>query len=205
MENNDMHNIWKSIDSGISPKSKAELNALLISKIWKTINKFLYIIGISVFFSAGLLIFLTVTALNRKDDLPYLINNATLGIVTVISLVSGFISWHNLNKNKFNEPLKSWLERRIKVLTKWLTGRNSKLYIVIIPFIYIPAILSIHVFYEHKPFIEVLKTGESVYGLIAGTVAGLIVAYVAVRKIRKYQLHQLGSLQEVYDRLCQPE
>jgi hypothetical protein len=93
--------------------------------------------------------------------------------------------------NKFNQPLKEWLEVRIILLSKWLTGKLSKLYIFLIPVLYALTVLSIHVYFENKTFIEVLKTEESIIGLIVGASIGLFISYYAARKIRKYQLHNL--------------
>ena len=87
-------------------------------------------------------------------------------------------------------------------LSKWVTGKFSKLYILLIPFLYVLTVLSIHVYFENKPFIEVLKTEESIIGLIVGTPIGLFVSFFAVRKIRKYQLNNLEFLKDLYDRLC---
>jgi|ERR1035437_8110905 hypothetical protein len=202
MENNELQKIWKTIDTEINQKSKDELNLLLISKTKQTINKFLVIISISILVCIGLLIYLTITSLNRQNDLIYLINNATLGIVTIISLISGLLSWHKLQKNRYNQPLKNWLEGRINLLSKWLTGRLSKLYIFLIPFLYVLIVLSIHVYFENKLFIEVLKTEESIIGLIVGAPIGLFVSYFGARKIRKYQLHNLEFLKDLHGRLC---
>ncbi len=202
MENNELQKIWKSVDSEINQKSKDELKLLLTSKTKQTINKFLAILSISIFVSLGLLIWLSYTSLNRQNDIIYLINNATLGFVTIISLVSALFSWRKLQNNKFNQPLKKWLELRISLLNKWLMGKFSNLYILIIPFIYGLTVLSIHVYFENRLFIDVLNTEESIIGLIVGTPLGLFVSYYAVRKIRKYQLHNLEFLKDLYDRLC---
>lgn len=202
MENNELQKIWKNVDAEINQKSKEELNLLLTSKSKQTINKFLIIIGISILVSLGLLIYLTITSLNRQDDLIYLINNITLGIVTIMSLLSGLLSWYKLRNNKYNQPLKNWLEVRISHLNKGLNGRFSKLYIVLIPFLIVLTVLSIHVYFENKLFTEVLRTEESIIGLIVGTPIGLFVAYFAVRKIRKYLLNNLEFLNDLHCRLC---
>jgi len=202
MENNELQKIWKTIDTEINQKSKAELNLLLISKTKQTINKFLVIISISILVCFGLLIYLTITSINRQNDLIYLINNATLGIITIISLISGLLSWHKLQKNKYNQPLKNWLEERINLLSKWLTGKLSKLYIFSIPLLYVLIVLSIHVYFENKSFIDVLNTEESIIGLIIGAPIGLFVSYFGARKIRKYQLHNLEFLKDLHGRLC---
>ncbi len=202
MENNELQKIWKTIDTEINQKSKDELNLLLTSKTKQTINKFLVIMIISILICIGLLIYLTITSLNRQNDLLYLINNATLGIVTIISLISGLLSWYKIQNNRYNQPLKIWLEERIHLLSKWLTGRFSKLYLFLIPFLYVLIVFSIHVYFENKSFIEVLKTEESIIGLIIGAPIGLFVSYFAVRKIRKFQIHNLEFLKDLHGRLC---
>lgn len=202
MENNELQKIWKSIDIAINQKSKDELNLLLTSKAKQTINKFLSIIIISIIVCLGVLVYVTITSLNRKDDLIYLINNVTLGIVTTIALLSGFLSWYKIQNNKYDQPLRNWLEMRINLLSKGLTGRFSKLYLFLIPFLYVLIVLSIHVYFEYKPFIEVLKTEESIIALIVGAPIGLFVSYYAARKIRKYQFRNLEFLKDLHSRVC---
>lgn len=202
MENNELQKIWKTLDTEINHVSKEELNLLLLSKTKQIINKFLIIMSVSILVCLGLLIYLTITSLNRQNDLLYIINNATLGIVTIISLITGLLSWYKIKNNIYNQPLKNWLEVRINFLSKWLTGRFSKLYIFLIPFLYVLTVLSIHVYFENKSFIEVFKTEESVVGLIVAAPIGLFVSYFALRKIRKYQLNNLDFLKDLYGRLC---
>jgi hypothetical protein len=201
MENNELQKLWKNLDYETNQKSKDELNLLLTSKAKQTINKFLVIMSSSILVCVGLLIYLIITSLNRPDDLIYLINNVTLGIVTLMSLFSVLLSWYKLQNYKYNQPLRNWLEVRIKLLSKWLTGRFSKSYIFMIPFLYLLTVLSIHVYFENKSFIEVLNTEESIFGLIVGIPIGLFVSYYGVRKIRKYQLHNLEFLKDLYGRL----
>jgi len=202
MENNELQKIWKTFDTEINQKTIDELNLLLTSKTKQTINKFLVILSISILISVGLLIFLAITSLNRQNDLIYLINNATLGIVTIISLLSGLMSWYKIQNNKYNQPLKNWLELRINLLSKWLTGKFSKLYLFLIPLLYVLTVLSIHVYFENKSFIDVLNTEESIIGLIVGAPVGLFVSYFGARKIRKYQLNNLEFLKDLHGRLC---
>jgi len=202
MENNEFQKIWKTIDTEINQKSKDELNLLLTSRTRQIINKFLVIMSISIVVCAGLLIYLTITSLNRQNDLIYLINNAALGILTIISFISGLFSWYKIQNNRYNQPLKSWLEARIGLLSKWLTGRFSKLYLILIPILYILTVLSIHVYFENKSFIDVLNNEESIMGLIVGAPIGLFVSYYAVKKIRKYHLNNLEILKELHKRVC---
>ena len=202
MENNELQRIWKDSDRDIHQKSKDELNVLLASITRNTINKFLYIMGAGILSGTGLLIFLTFTSINRLDDPIYLINNLTLGIISLISIVSGLMSWYKMQNKEPNQPLRNWLEVRINHLSKLVKGKFNKLYIVILPIIYVLTVLSIHVYFENKPFLEVLGTGESMVGLIIGTPIGLFVSYFAVRKIRKHELTNLEFLRDLYNRLC---
>ena len=202
MENNELQKIWKDSDREIHQKSKDELNLLLASITRNTIYKFLYIIGTGILSGIGLLIFLTFTSLNRLDDPIYLINNITLGIICLISIVSGLMSWYKLQNKEPNQSLRNWLEVRINHLSKLVKGKFNKLYIIILPIIYALTVLSIHVYFENKPFLDVLGTGESMIGLIIGTPIGLFVSFFAVRKIRKHELTNLEFLKDLYNRLC---
>ncbi|MCX6239975.1 MAG: hypothetical protein NTY07_20925 [Bacteroidia bacterium] len=201
METNELQNIWKNIDAEIKSKTVEELNQLLTAKTRKTINKFLFIIGLDLIACVGLIVFLIITTLNRQGDSIYQIINFILCAITLISLIASLYSWNKLHNNKFNLPLKDWLEQRIKLLSKWLLGKYSKAYIVFMPILVALIMLSIHVYYEHKPFTEVMKNEESIYGLIVGFIIGLFVAFYAVNKIRKYQLKNLEFLKELYSRL----
>ena len=205
MENDELQKIWKHVDTEISHWSKDELNVLLTSKVRQTINKFLFISGASVLICTGFLVFLIVAALNRQTDTIYLVNNLTLAIITVISLFIGINFWHQLQGNGYNQPLISWLDVRIKLLSKWLTGKYSSLYLYIIPFLYLLTVLSIHVYFENKHFFEVLQTKESLFGLAVATPIGLFVAFYGAIKIRRYQLRNLQFLKDLYARLCDLE
>lgn len=202
MENNELQTIWKTMDTEMNQKSKDELNLLLGSKTKQTINKFIAIIGFSVVVCVGLLIFLTITLFNRSNDLIYVINNITLGAITTISLISGLFAWYKIQNYKYNQPLKNWLESRITLLSNWLTGKSSRLYLFLIPFLYCLTVLSIHVYFENKLFIDVITTEESVIGLIVGAIFGLTVSYIAARKIRKYKKDNLEFLKDLHGRLC---
>jgi hypothetical protein len=202
MENNELQSIWRSFNTDTQQKSLAELNLLLTAKTRQTINKFRAIIGVSVFVCVGLLIWLTITSLNRSNDPLYLANNTALGVITMVSLVSGLWSWYKLQDNSYHQPLKNWLEASIEQLSKWLTGRFSKLYLFLIPLLYFLIVLSIHVYFENKPFLEVIHNEESVIGLVVAAPIGLFVAWYSAGRIRRYQLQQLEFLKDLHRRLC---
>jgi hypothetical protein len=201
MENSELQSIWRSFDTDLPRRTKEELNWLLSSKTRQTIRKFVFVLLLSILVCAGLLAFLIYTALHRQDDPFYLANNGLLGVVTLLSLLSGLWSWRKLQWDGFDQPLKVWLEARIVLLTKWLTGRFGKLYLFLIPLLYLLVVLSIHVYFEAKPFLEVLHTEESVVGLLVGAPVGLFVSYWGARAIRRYQMEQLGFLKDLHRRL----
>lgn len=202
METNELLNIWKNIDSEISLKTTGELNQLLTAKARKTINKFLFIFSLDIIVSIGLIVFLIRTALSRQSDIIYLVNNSLLCLITITAMIISLLSWKKLQSNKCNLSLKNWLEQRIKLLSRWLSGKYSKLYIVLIPFLLVMINLSIHVYFEYKPFLEVMKNEESIYGLIIAFSIGLIVSYFAISKIRKYQIRNLEYLKGLHSYLC---
>jgi hypothetical protein len=118
-------------------------------------------------------------------------------------LVSGVYTWRKLKLGELDRPLKNWLEERIALLSKWLTGRLSKFTWYILPFISVLTILSINVFYERKNLLDVLSNEESLYGLLFGLLIGLAVGYYFVFRIRKSQIRNLEFLKDLYNRLCQ--
>jgi hypothetical protein len=201
METNNLQNIWKNVDSEINLKSAAELNQILSVKIRKTMNKFLVILGIDILVCVGLMLFLLITAFNRQGDILYQFNNLMLGLITLTALLISILSWKKIQNNKFNLSVKDWLEQRIKLLSGWLLGKYSKPYIAIIPILLVLINLSIHVYYEYKPFVAVMNDGVSIYGLITGFVIGLFVSLYAMKKIRKYQIHNLEYLKSLYSSL----
>ena len=202
MENNELQNAWKNIDGEINRKTTDELDQYLTSKCRKTIHKFIFLISLDVVVCIGLIVFLIITAFNRQGDLIYQTNNLILGAITLTALVLSFFSLKKLQGNRFNLPLKELLEQRIKLLSEWLLGRYSKLYILLIPVLLAMILLSIHVYYENKPFLEVMSDSESIYGLVAGFTVGLFVSFFAVDKIRKYQQKNLEFLNDLHGQLC---
>jgi len=202
METDRLQNIWKNNDTKFKLKTINELNQALTTRSKQTLNKFRIFFVIDAFVCVGVIAFLIITALNRQGDTLYQANNAVLSLFTLISLVISLMSWNRLHNNKFNLPLKEWVEERISLLSKWLLGKYSKLYIVLIPILLVMINISIHVYYEYKPLVEVFKNEESVIGLILGFIIGVFVSFYAINKIRRYQIMNLGYLKEIYAQLC---
>jgi hypothetical protein len=198
MENSDLQKIWKGVDSEISPKSKDELNRLLMAKANQTINKFLAIVIVSVSCCIGLIIWLILASVNRPDDTLFLINNVIIGIITICALAAGINNWIKLQDNRYDQPMKQWLEERIEHLSKNRKRPLARLYILLLPLLCIMITLSIHVYYEYMPFIEVLRAGESTAGLAAGITVGIITAFFVNMRLRKFTSANLEFLKELH-------
>jgi hypothetical protein len=201
MENNELQAIWKTLNIAGQQRSKEELQLLLRSKARHTMNRFVTETLISILISAGLFVYLIITSINRADDMYYLTINIILLVITLISLVSGYLSWKTLRGSPSDQPLKVWLEQRTNVLTKWLYGRYCKLYLYLIPPLFILILLSIHVYFEFKPFLEVLNNAESVTGLLVALPIGLFVSFFTAGRIRRLRKQQLEFLLDLQTRL----
>lgn len=62
--------------------------------------------------------------------------------------------------------------------------------------------LSIHVFYSDHSLADIMYNEETLFGLMAGFIAALVVGCTFIAKYRKYQLRNLKYLEDLYDRLC---
>lgn len=205
MENCELQKIWKGLESQLVRVPDQELTLLLVSKARQIMKTYLFIEISSVFVSLGLIVYLLLTAILRWHDPIYVVNNVVLGLITIFALISGMNAVKKLKIKSLDQPLSALLEERVILLSKWLTGKFSKLYLYILPPISLLLILSIHVFFESQSFKEVLNDQESCYGLIMGFLAELVVAYAFVLKIRKKQLIDLDFLKDMYNRLIQPD
>ncbi len=203
MENTEWGNVWKKIDSVIPNKSDKELEQLLRVKTRKTIRKFLLVYGIAILVSAGFLLFLFFTAKNRPEDLPYQINNLVLGMISLVSLVSGIVAWYKLQKYPGRQSLKSWLNEKIRLLNSWTEGKKRWTFIVLIPVIYLLTFLSIHIYFEEKLLLDVLalRDEESASGLFAGLAVGLIASLYAAKKMRAFRAKNLAYLKSLFNQL----
>lgn len=206
IENKELQKIWKRVDTEINQKSKDELNLLLASKAKQTINKYIVMIGLSIVICLGLITWLIIASLNRQNDLIYLINNATLGVIIFISFIYYLSSFYKLQNNRYNYSLKDWLEVRVNILSGWLNGRFNKLEFYLFPLLFILTFLSIHAFYANLDFMEVFKSEkfleEDMWGMIVFTPIVLAGGFYTLIKTRKYCLKNLAFLENLHERLC---
>lgn len=199
MENNSLQNIWKNIDSETPKKSKDELNTILSSKVKLATNRYLKLIISSATISIAFIIFLTFTSLNRTNDIIYLTNNIILLIITLIAFISSIHSWRFMRFNKYSKSLKEWLKIRIEQLSARVYGKYNNMQIYTIPFIYILTLLSIHVYFKDKLFIDVIQSSESIIALSAAITIGLIVSFFVSKRIKQHELKTLKKLESLYE------
>jgi hypothetical protein len=198
MKENNIQSAWQKIDSEMQPETNEELNNKLKLKSKKIMSKFLFSTGISAIISAGVIVFLVIATINRWEDVYYRTINFALGLIILISFGSAVSSFLFLLNAPKNIPLKQALTKRKEKILKWL---SSKLPYFIFPVICMLLMLSIHVYFEQSHFSKVITTEESFFGLFAGLIVGLAVAYFLMKKIRESQLSHLKHLDELLEEM----
>lgn len=199
MENNGLKKTWKNIGTGIELKSTTELKDILKGKTRKVIFQFYISRVANLLIATGFLGFLIYAAIVRWDDMYYRVNNMAVGLFTLIALLSELFHLYLLQKYKLSFSLKEWIEKNISIVSKELKQRVSY---YIFPIIIVPSLLSIHVFYSDYSLANIMYNEETLFGLMAGFIAALVVGCTFIAKYRKYQLRNLKYLEDLYDRLC---
>ncbi len=197
MQSDEFQKEWKKLDTEIQFKPKEELRKVLEKKIRQTMNRFYFFGLLSVIISAGVLVFLLITALNRSD-IWYRLNNLLIGLLVLISLIGTFWSWNKMRSNKNNLSLKNWLEQRIFWLKKWI---NRSFVWYVLPVFILLTMLAINVYYEDRRYLDVFTDEETMWGLLFGFLAAMFVSVLGIRKTRKYQRRQLHELEELHQKL----
>jgi hypothetical protein len=206
MENNELQNIWRTVNSDINQKSKDELNLLLTSKAKQVFAEFL-ILNITAFpICMGVMVWLIVSTVNRLDDILYVANNILLGTIILFALFYVIRDLYRFKLNKMDKPVKEWLEIEINLLSKWLVGKYSRIDFYLIPILYILTFLSIHVYYSGLYFIEVFRSykfiQEDMWGIIIFTPMLFVGLFYSLIKLRKHQMKKFQFLKDLHGRLC---
>jgi hypothetical protein len=206
MENNELQNIWRTMDSDISQKSKDELNLLLTSKAKQVFTEFLIINITAIPVCVGVMVWLFVTTVNRLDDRLYVANNILLGAIVLFALFYVIREWHRFKRNKIDKPVKEWLEIEVNLFSKWLIGKYRRINFYLIPILYTLTFLSIHVYYSGLYFIEVFRSDkfikEDMWGIIIFTPILFAGLFYSLIKLRKHQMKKLKFLKDLHGRLC---
>ena len=205
MEKYDLKKLWNSTKQEAAARSKEELVRILDSKAKRTVNRFLLVSAIAGIISSAVIIFLVITALHRKDDIWYVLNNFALGTLTIISLLSALYSWKRLNETKYSLPLKKLLEKNIATISLSLKGWHRAVSILIIPVLYVLLVMSINVYFSGMSYAGVLSSEESLTALLAGLLVGLPVSFYVENKIHKYHLKNLNEFEKLYEQLREAE
>jgi hypothetical protein len=199
MENNELQNIWKNINSGINnTKNKKELDDILRAKVKAIFNEDQYFIAFSFAIGIGFMLFLAAVTILRRDDIYLVINNVLLALLVIYFQIMKIRKFYQLNNYQPNLSVKEWLKHRIDILSKYLY--DNTVYFIL-PVGFILALFSVDVFMASKPFIEVIRDEKLIVGMFAGFVIGLNIAFISVKRIRKRQLGNLKDLENLYEQI----
>lgn len=205
MENNELQNIWRTLDTGKNMKSKEELKLLLISKAKQVFKELLIVNVIAIPVCIGVIVWLIITTINRSYDVFYVTNNILLGLFVLTALLTGIWYWVKFQTNRMNKPVKGWLDETIDLLSKWLIGRFKRIEYFLLPVLFILTFLSIHVYYADLYFVEVFRSDkflkEDMWGMIFSTPLVLAGMFYVLIKIRKYHIKKLQFLKDLRNRL----
>lgn len=199
METDKLQEIWQGISTEFPKKNKEELWVIIYRKSRQIVNKLLFISTLSGITCLCLSVYLVFTATNRLNDTLYLINNGLLLLIT-ITLFGFYLVFIN-NMAKFNNSkvtLKQMLFMKIALLKR----PDNKYRFIAIPVIFMLVFLSIHVYFSGKLLIDALRDIPS---LVAGTVAGLGVAFWISIRLCKFQNRKMTELKKLYSQLCEME
>lgn len=203
METNKIQELWKGISSDFPAKTKEELWVLIYKKSKSAMNKIISISIVSGLTNLGLIVFLVYTSLHRRNDFLYLANNGLLLLIASILFIFLLIYLKKIKAvDNANLPLKQMLSHKIEILDR---SNKTKVSFFAIPVLYVLICLSIHVYFENKSMVEVLKNEESIAGLIVGLPIGLAVSYFASARIKKYQRRKLEFLKTLFVELKETE
>jgi hypothetical protein len=198
MENNEFHNAWKNIDSGIKASSRDEFERILRSKKREMINDDYYTLAFSSALGVGFLLFLTLITIPRVEDVYFIINNILLAVFILYFQSRKILKYRQLNQDNKVLPVREWVKLRIEILDRWV---NDKSAYIALPFGFILGYLSVTVYMSSQRYVEVLSEAGSVAGLIAGFITGLSAAFLSVRAIRKKQMRNLEKLEELLEQM----
>ena len=199
MEDYELQTLWKSVDTNIHQKSKTELELLLRSKSKDVVNKFLAFTIRSIVASIICLLYLGCSAVARLDDTIFVLNNAFLWVLCMLALIARFRYWQLLSDDYHYQPLKDWLEFRIKILSYWPSSTYRSYYVI--PFLNASLGLSLIVFIHNMPFIEVLKSKPIMISFIPSYLFGLVICYVLLQRIARKFNRNLMFLKDLHRRI----
>ena len=205
MENNELQKLWKSVDSGLQLKSKEELNLLLSSKAKNTLNRFLVLYTISGLTGIGVIVYIAIATLDHNNDIPFLIHNMFLGLVILWSITANYIVQKRLRSTPINQPLKHWLENKIKLLSGLMKPRPRYVSFIVITVLFLLVDISIQVNMSNMLYIKFMSNKETLMGLIISIPIGLFVSFFASSRLRKFQVKNLEFLNDMYNRLCKED
>lgn len=195
MKDNELQSIWKgNIDKQIQPFSKEELDTMLLLKVKARIRKF-YPLKSSVIVIAIVILFLTKISFDRLNDILLVINNLVLILSGGLGVCLSMYSYNKMLEYDTDQPLKEWLEYRIKALKK-ASKFKPVLYVLFPLFVVLSGIATTSLF-DNLSFHEIISSSSFISKSISYIIGSLFAAYILNKySDRKYKniLEDLNSL-----------
>lgn len=193
MKAKDLRTSWKSLTESKEYFDKEQLNFMIMEKYKKLLKQRIDYMGLSILICVVVLAYVVFTGLMRLSDPYFVIVNSLLavylGIVTVLSIKY----FRRLTSpGAFTEGVKHVIEKRADLMEKGFKRRKWDLALIYPLGVFLT--LSINVFFEKKPLLEVLQNEESLWGLAFGLLVGLVAATIYYKKVTKYFDRQIKDL-----------
>ena len=191
--NNDLRNSWSNVDDLLRHKSHEELRIMLEEKTKKNTLRFYLSTVASIILCIGVLTFLTVGIIKYSHDTYYVLNNIATGVIILFYLRYYLIIFDQLFSFKSEQRS---LNENIRLNISILSGINkSKMEYILIPFLIVFLLLSVHRFYSSQNLLLLLQNEESLWGLLFGFLIGTGVKYYIFKKTGAFVKKQLEILQ----------
>lgn len=196
MKKEDLKSAWKTLGKPDTYFNKEQINGLIMEKYRKIIRQRIDYMGMSILLSVIVLTYLIVAGLLRWSD-PYFVtlNGALALYLTILSLFSIKYFRELTAPGALTEGVKQGIEKRAVVMEKGF--KRSRWDLAIVYPLGILLTLSIHVFFERKPFLEVMKNEESIWGIMIGLLVGLTAATIYYKKVTKYFGRQMKEFRNM--------
>lgn len=199
MKKNSLQDIWKKAGYKANVYSQEELDKILNSKMKEIMKKHFRINALSISIGIVAVALLAYAAINRSNDIYYVINNIVACII--ILLCVGFATWsfYKMNVNTMCLPLKDWLAYRIKALSISQSRTRYVIRFFIMILIFILLFLSFFVYFINRPLVDVITNRELDPALIIGCAGGAITSLVFFGNIKTYYSKSLAQLKDLYN------
>lgn len=199
MKKNNLQDIWKKAGYKANVYSQEELDKILNSRMKEIMKKHLRINALSISIGIVAAALLIYAAINRSNDIYYVINNIVACIIILLCVVFAIWSFYKMNVNTMCLPLKDWLAYKIKALSISQSRTRYMIRFFTMILIFILLFLSFFVYFINRPLVDVITNRELHPALMIGFAGGVITSLVFLRNIKVYYNKSLAQLKDLYN------